>query len=149
MRSAGYGVLILPVAGFRSDLKRWRGVLPFELPITCVGFWTVSNSSTTMNTTTAATSEPCPYVNLQDHSWAIRPIFLKPRGRCHGISLDWNFTVLSLFVAFHSVGLWMALAIIINAFSTFKRWSTIYFWYSLSHILLSTSGRKQQRLSTN
>ncbi|RDI88183.1 hypothetical protein Vi05172_g1813 [Venturia inaequalis] len=81
-----------------------------------------------MNISITTPSEPCPYVSLQNYSWAIRPIFLKPRGQCHGLSLDWNFTVISLFVAFHAIGVWMALAITIEAMVTFKRWSTVYFW---------------------
>jgi hypothetical protein len=82
-----------------------------------------------MNTSIVTTLDTCQYVPFSHYDWAIRPLFFKPRGVCYGITLAWNPTVICLFVAFHTVAGWMALALHIEAIVTFKRRSTVYFWY--------------------
>jgi hypothetical protein len=47
--------------------------------------------------------EICPYVPLSDYDWAIMPLLSGKRGACHGITLQWNPTVIYLLVALHAV----------------------------------------------
>lgn len=70
----------------------------------------------------------CRYVSLSDYNWNIVPID-ETKPRCHGIALPWNPTIICLFVAMQAVTLWVSLEINIQAAVTFRRWSTIYFWY--------------------
>jgi hypothetical protein len=73
-------------------------------------------------------SNDCHYVPLEDYNWAIVPLLTNARGLCHGISLQWNPTVICLTAALYGVAAWIALFIPFQACFTFKRWSTVYFW---------------------
>ena len=75
-------------------------------------------------------NEDCVYVELKDYDWEIFELFVKPRGRCHGLSLAWNWTVVCLLVAMHAVSVWISLGLVIQTGLTFKKWKTWYFWYA-------------------
>jgi hypothetical protein len=70
----------------------------------------------------------CIYVPLSEYNWQIVPLLAGRRGACNGISLPWNPVVVCLFVAFHAVAVWTALAIMVQASIFFRRKSTLYFW---------------------
>jgi hypothetical protein len=70
----------------------------------------------------------CRYVPLANYSWDIVPVD-ETKPRCHGIALPWNPTVIGLFIAFSAITIWASLEVNIQAIATFKKRSTLYFWY--------------------
>ena len=71
----------------------------------------------------------CPYVAIGDYDWKGIIGSSERRARCHGIVVDWNPTVICVFISMFAVSIWIGLQVTVQAMTTFKRWSTIYFWY--------------------
>ncbi|TLD18337.1 2-oxoisovalerate dehydrogenase subunit beta [Venturia nashicola] len=69
--------------------------------------------------------EGCRYVPLKSYNWS--PIVL-PAKDSKECTLPWNPTVYSLIAACHAAAVVMAFEINIQLLSTFKRWTTLYFW---------------------
>lgn len=70
--------------------------------------------------------DECEYVPLHNYKWNTVPLTVRPNAIC---LLPFNPVVYCLFAAFHAVAVWTAVEINIQLFSTFKKRSTLYFWY--------------------
>jgi hypothetical protein len=48
--------------------------------------------------------------------------------RCYGVNLAFNPAVYCIYTAFLAVTLWIATDLLLNVFTIFERWTTMYFW---------------------
>jgi hypothetical protein len=79
----------------------------------------------------------CPYVPLSQYKWSYLALLMTERGQCYGVTLPFNPTVYCLVAAFHAVTVWVALSVDFQLLFTFKRWTTLYFWYAVALLLPS------------
>lgn len=86
-------------------------------------------------------NEYCHYVPFREYDWEGLVVFTRHFNgtaktdsnrqavRCHGLAIPWKFAVICLFAAMDGVTVWICLDVMLQAVTTFKRWSTIYFWW--------------------
>jgi hypothetical protein len=71
-------------------------------------------------------TSPCPYVPLQHYDWhSVHPY----TGANHCSPLPWNPVVYCTIASCHAVTYGLVVELILQLFFTFRRWTTLYFWY--------------------
>jgi hypothetical protein len=110
----------------RSRLSLWRIYFPYQRLLPSYMLLSKIRSSLSVSILRIMSSpiSNCTYVPLSSYDWKS---VSKPYA-CHGIFLEFNPAVYSFYTASLSVTFWMAIDLLINVFSTFRRWTTMNFW---------------------